>query len=251
MTARLAWPAVWLVAAMGATAATNDLSEAQREGRLLVGQLLDQQPTENSSFSGVLRMRDGKGKRTEVPIKCQVVVTATNWQSAYEAAISTNANSAVKLTVTHNGTLPNAYELTQGDATGMCCTASDASTSAQTMMPFAGSDFWVADLGMEFFHWPEQKVLKHEMKRSRPCKVLESANPDPSKDGYSRVVSWIDNESGGIVQAEAYDTNRKQLKRFEPKVVKDVKGQWQVGEMTIWNTQTDSSTQLKFDLDKR
>jgi hypothetical protein len=253
MKGRLARSALWLAAALGATAAaaTNDLPEAQREGGRLVGQLLEQPPTENSAFSGVLRMRDGKGRRTEVPVKCQVIVTATNWQSVYEVVGSTNAHSAVKLTVTHNGTLPNTYELTQGDATGTCCTVSDASTSAQTMAPFAGSDFWIADLGLDFFHWPEQKVLKHEMRRGRSCKVLESTNPNSPQNGYARVVSWIDNESGGIIHAEAYDANGRLLKLFDPKEFEKVNGQWQLQEMEIRNAQTGSRTQLEFKLDTR
>jgi hypothetical protein len=116
----------------------------------------------------------------------------------------------------------------------------------ETMTPFAGSDFWIADLGLEFFHWPEQKILKHEMRRGRACKVLESTNPNPSTNGYSRVVSWIDNESGGIVQAEAYDFKNKLLKEFAPKSFKKVNGQWELQEMEIRNVQTGSRTRLEF-----
>ena len=38
-----------------------------------------------------------------------------------------------------------------------------------TMIPFVGSDFWLGDLGLEFFHWPEQKVLKKEFHRNCAC----------------------------------------------------------------------------------
>ncbi len=117
-------------------------------------------------------------------------------------------------------------------------------------IPFANSDFWLCDLGLEFFHWPQQKVLKKEIKRSRGCTVLESTNPNPATNGYSRVVSWIDGESGGIVQAEAYDFNGKLLKEFTPKSFKKVNGQWQVGTMQMDNVQTGSRTRLEFDLKK-
>lgn len=116
------------------------------------------------------------------------------------------------------------------------------------MIPFADSDFWIADLGLEFFHWPEQKILRHEMRRGRSCKVLESINPSPSTNGYSRVVSWIDNESGGIVHAEAYDAKDKLLKEFDPKSFKKVNGQWELQDMEIRNVQTGSRTRLEFDL---
>ena len=114
--------------------------------------------------------------------------------------------------------------------------------------PFCDSDFWVCDLGLEFFHWPAQKILKKEFRRNCSCAVLESTNPNPSPNGYSRVVSWIDEESLGIVMAEAYDAQGKLLKEFYPKDVKKVNGQWQVQSMQIENVQTGSRTRLEFDL---
>ena len=121
-------------------------------------------------------------------------------------------------------------------------------SGTQWTHPFPGGDFWAVDLGLEFFHWPDQKILKHEMRRGQPCKVLESINPAPSTNGYSRVVSWIDNESGGIVHAEAYDANGGLLKEFDPKSFKKVDGQWQLQDMEIRNAQTGSRTRLEFDL---
>ncbi len=122
-------------------------------------------------------------------------------------------------------------------------TPQEAATKA-----LAGSDFSLADLGLEFFHWPEQKVLKKEVRRSRGCTVLESTNPNPSANGYSRVVSWIDSETLGIVHAEAYDANGKLLKEFDPKSFKKVNGQWELQEMEIRNVQTGSRTRLEFDV---
>jgi hypothetical protein len=88
------------------------------------------------------------------------------------------------------------------------------------------------------------------MRRGRACKVLESTNPSSTTNGYSRVVSWIDNESGGIVQAEAYDFKNKLLKEFAPKSFKKVNGHWELQEMEIRNVQTGSRTRLEFDLEK-
>ena len=118
------------------------------------------------------------------------------------------------------------------------------------MTPFANSDFWFVDLGLEFFHWPEQKVLKKDVHRSRGCTVLESTNPNPGTNGYSRVVSWIDNETLGIVEAYAYDAKGKLLKDFYPKDFKKVDGQWQVQTLVMENVQTGSRSRLEFDLKK-
>ena len=60
-------------------------------------------------------------------------------------------------------------------------------------------------------------------------------------------MSWIDTESGGLVQAFAYDLDNKRLKEFYPNDFKKVDGQWQVGIMEMENDQTDSKTLLKMD----
>ena len=62
------------------------------------------------------------------------------------------------------------------------------------------------------------------------------------------MVSWIDEDSLGIVMADAYDAQGKLLKEFYPKDVKKVKGQWQVQSMEMDNVQTGSRTRLEFDL---
>ena len=251
MTVRLAWIAAGLLAAAGATAATNDPSGAEREGRRFVEQLLQQQPAENSTFNGVLKINGGKGRRAAIPVKCLVIVTATNWQSVYEALPETNATTMVRLTVTHDGGNPNKYELAESTGGAQPITTTTTLTGAQTMIPFAGSDFWVADLGMDFFHWPEQKILKKELRSSQSCTVLESTNSDGKSAGYVRVISWIGTETGGIIHADAYDAKRKPIKEFIPKVLKKVNGQYQLQEMEISNTQTDSHTTLVLDLDAK
>ena len=118
----------------------------------------------------------------------------------------------------------------------------------QTMTPFAGSDFWLADLGLEFFHWPMQRLWKREMRRGKACQVLESRPPEAWTNGYARVVSWIHTESGAVVQAEAYDARNKLLKEFRPTAVEKVNGAWQLKEMEIENVQTGSRTTLVFEL---
>jgi len=121
-------------------------------------------------------------------------------------------------------------------------------TGKETMVSFAGSDFLAADLGLEFLHWPKQRVLKKEMRRSQFCNVLESLNPTPSPKGYKRVLSWIDPENGAIVHAEAYDERNDVLKKFDPTELKKVNGQYQLEEMEIRNLKTDSRTVVKFNL---
>ena len=235
---------------------TSNSIEAVIQGRRLVERILEQRPEENFTNTGILKIRDENGKTSEVPIRCSVVVTATNWESIYDIRrINTNENRPAwtALSVAHSDNAPNRYLLykvfLRAEKFGPVTTNL---SGAQTMIPFAGSDFWVADLGLEFFHWPDQRILKpYEMRRGRSCKVLESINLHPSPSGYSRVVSWIDNETLGIVQAEAYDAKGKLLKEFYPKDFKKVNGQWEVGEMEMINDQTGTRSWIKFNLKQR
>ena len=215
---------------------TNDLSDAQIQGRQLaqkILKILEQQPAENFTNTGHLIIRHKGSPSDAFRFQFRAVVTATNWQAIYE---TTSESYCVKCLIVHDIGGNRFFE-----------ERNDENIKSEPTFPFAGSDFWLADLGLEFFHWPEQKVLKKEVKRSRGCTVLESTNPNPTTNGYSRVVSWIDNESGGIVQAEAYDFKNKLLKEFAPKTFKKVNGQWELKEMEIRNNQTGSRTRLELD----
>jgi hypothetical protein len=230
-----------LFLAPGATAqTTNALSDKEIQGCQLAQKLLDQWPTENFTNTGVLQIRDSAGNRTNFPINFEVAVTKTNWKCFYTAHPTNVCNEV--LLVTHANDAPNVYSYVLASEFSV-----DSLPNSQSE-PFVNSDFWLGDLGLEFLHWPDQKILRGDTARGRLCKILESTNPDPSPNGYSRVDSWIDNETLGIVEAKAYDFHGKLLKEFYPKDIKKVDGQWQVGSMEIDNVQTGSRTRLKLDL---
>jgi len=238
----------WQIA-FGAAADTNSLSDTEIQGRALAKQLLAQAPNTNFVQTGVLNIRIGRGKRREIPVQIQTLVNETGWQAIYETSALSNR---VRLIVTHETGQPNGYQLWENLAEPGSTEDHKATalTGSQIMTPFAGSDFWAADLGLEFFHWPEQKLLKKVVRSSRGCSVLESTNPDPATNSYSRVLSWIDSENGGILYAEAYDVKGNKLKEYDTKKLKKVNGQWLVEEMEIVNDQTGTSTRLEFNLPK-
>jgi hypothetical protein len=247
--------AMFFLVAGGATAeTTNDLSDAEIQGRNLVQQLLEQTPATNFTQNGILKIRHKEGDTTNVFVAVVTWLTPENWGTVYLARTATNNVPHTSLKIFHKNGQANRYVISEGvsifsaDEDHLIPVTTLAGN--ETMIPFAGSDFWICDLGLEFFHWPEQKILKHEMRRSRACTVLESTNPKPSANGYSRVVSWIDNETLGIVHAEAYDVNGKLLKEFDPKSFKKVNGQWELQEMEIRNVQTGSRSRIEFDLNK-
>ena len=245
-----------LFATAAAAQATNDLSPAEIQGRQLAQTLCNSPPTQNLTNNGVLDIRRSDGGISRVPITFESSVTATNWSDIYEA---TRANTTETLLVVHAASQPNIYFDNTNNLNqvpflngipilGHLFRSPKRLSNADIMVPFAGSDFWIADLGLEFFHWPGQKIVKREFMRGRGCRVLESANPHPTANGYSRVDSWIDEETLGIVHAQAYDLNGKLLKVFDPKSFKKVNGQWELQDMEIRNVQTGSRTRIEFDL---
>ena len=222
-----------------------DPVQAEKEARILVHDILSQVPDKNSTNTGVLKIRDAQGNRREIPIRFEVFSTPTNWVSIYQTTATINGPGQ-KLIVIHNGTQPNQYHL-----------ANDINpilpiNPTNLMVPFANSDFWLGDLGLEFFHWPKQRLLKKELRRGQSCDVLESTNPQPGSNTYSRVVCWIDiDPPHGIIHADAFDSKGELLKQFDPKKLEKVHGQYQLESMEIRNHKTGSRTLIEFlDLDK-
>lgn len=267
--------ALVLFFAVGATAeTTNALSGVEIKGRELAQQLISARPETNVNLSGLMKIKDGQGNSFQFYIALSTFITnplivSNGWASSYSFGNNTNLNGPLNINPKNqydNGSLSGVFichfdsnafaikyktyriQLT-GSGVG---DYSIAQLNDPWVSVFTNSDFWIADLGLEFFHWPAQKTLPKttNLKRGREYTLLESTNPNPPTNGYSRVLSWIDKESGGILQAEAYDAKGKLLKVFEPKSFKKVNGQWELQEMEIRNVQTGSRTRLEFDLKK-
>ena len=239
--------AMLLLGFAAAAQSTNGLPPAEIEGRQLAAEILSAMPATNLTQSGTLRIHNPEGT-TSIPITFTTDVRDEGrWRANYEATIPGNPGKWDSLMVIHQDSRPNQYLYFSADVGVSVRGPMNSLTQTQIMSPFAGSDFWIADLGQEFFHWPQQIVTGHETRRTRECTILESHNPNPS-EGYSRVVTWIDNQTHGIIHAEAYDTDNKLLKVFDPKKVKKVNGQWELEDIEIENVQTHSRTRIRFDL---
>ena len=183
-----------------------------------------------------------------MPLTFRISIGQTNWQTIYEAS-ATSKSPAQKLVIVHAPGKPNEYLFSKASRPGEPAGRPVRLTQEQTAAPFAGSDFWLSDLGLEFFYWPMQRLIKTEMRKSQVAKVLESVNPQ-ANHGYARVVTWLEKESGAPIAAEAYGRDGKLLKQFSIKSVKKVKGRYQLQEMQITNVKTDSRTRIEYDLEK-
>jgi hypothetical protein len=240
-----------LFLAAGAMAQTNALSDGEIQGRTLTQKILERltQSAADSTNIATLQTRRN-GESTNRFLTITTTAKADSYQVDYVVQANPGGPAMECLKIIQSQEHPSSYFTSQHPPGGNESGVFDARPlrGQEAMITFANSDFWLSDLGLEFFHWPQQKVLKKEVHRSCGCTVLESTNPNPTTNGYSRVVSWIDNDSLGIVEAYAYDVNGKKLKAFYPKSFKKVNGQYQVQSMVMENLQTKSKTWLEFDL---
>jgi outer membrane lipoprotein-sorting protein len=229
--------AVLLIVFGAAAQTTNGLSKAEIEGRQLAKRLCEARPSGNYTNSGIVQTTWKSGTRTNISITFRTFVDSNSWGTICDI------NGVIGwISIIHKDNQPTIYYNNgQNDVIQTPMSESEINSN------FVG-DFSLADLGLEFFHWPDQKILRHEDKRTRACAVLESTNPNPGPSAYSRVDLWIDNETLGLIHAEAYDASGKLLKVFDPKSFKKVNGQWELQDMEIHNVQTKSRTSIKFDL---
>jgi len=221
--------------------------EPTEAGQILAARLRSLAPAEESRFRGVLNVRRGQTKI--IPLTLRITIEAPVWKAIYETSGSENA-PAEKLIVVHGTNRPNEYLYAKAAKPGEPPGAPRRLAGMEAAIAFGGSDFWLIDFGLEFLHWPRQRLLQTEMRKGRVCHVLESTHPRPAPGDYGRVISWVDKESGGIILAEGYDYGNKLLKELSIGKVTKVEGQWQLEEMEIRNVQSKSRTRLEFDFDR-
>jgi len=221
-----------------------------RDAAALIEHLLDQRPAKELSLQGVFKIRYSDGHRGDIPVKYSIRLREDHWESVYQTS-ATASFGPEQLVILNRGEQPGRYLFTQITRDGSRTNVMDM-TGPEAGVSFAGSDFWLTDLGLEFLHWPEQRLVrdaKITMRLGRSCKVLESTSPVPAEGTYRRVVSWIDSELGNLIYAEAYDLQNKRFKVFSLKGFKKVNGRWQVKDMELRNDKADSRTRLEFNFE--
>jgi len=223
-------------------------------GAKLAERMRSLQPEENARWRGTFKILHRGQKIPSIPVSCETASTPANWSVDY-VTDATGVTGAEKLTVVHSTNGPNQYVYARAASPGVPVGAPQQLTGAQADVPLAGTDFWLSDLGFEFYHWPAQRLLKGEMRSGKPCYVLESVNPHPSAEGYGRVVSWIEKEHVAPLIIEAYraDNTNKLFKEFALGSFKKNKdtGRYELKDLQIDNDRTGSTTLLEFDLETK
>lgn len=243
--ARLCLAALALALAVPNLPAAEGGRDAER-GQALAVSVRNQRPAGPTRSTGTLRMRSADGRRLSIPVEVQAVLGSNTWSTVYRAQFPDGRRET--LTVVNPEEAPPHFILhrTAGDGN---IAESRPERPDELFTAFAGTDFWFVDLGMVFLHWPEQRWKGRETRRTRSCNVLESRNPLPAPGSYRRVVTWIDEETGGIVRAEAYDAQNRLLKEFSPGSFARVGSRYELRDMEIRNDQTDSRTTLQFEVE--
>jgi hypothetical protein len=243
---RAAW-VLSLVVGLSRPLFSQTSPQGPEAGRELAEELRSTRPAEDVKWSGIVKILGREPKVPPLKISCQTILGETNWSVIYQVD-GTESTGAEKLTVIFSTNAPTQYLYARATSPGATPGEPQTLTDAQADIPLAGSDFWLSDLGFEFYHWTNQVQHAGEMKHSRPCFVLESSNPHPNPNGYLRVVTWVEKESGQPIHAEAYGANNKLLKEFELGSVVKVNGHDEVKDMKMFNRKTDSRTYLDFDV---
>jgi hypothetical protein len=223
-------------------------AEGEKQARKLVSNFLAQRPTQNYTNTQVVRIKAKKKPQQEIPVRFLVVCTPTNYSNIYQVTGSAKGLSGTTLTIVHTPNQPNEYFLLEPGAS-----VARRLTAAELNLPFAGSDFSVGDLGLEFLQWPQQRILRKDTRKELICNVLQSTNPNPLPGTYSHVDSWLDANQPDemvLVHANAYDLNNDRVKEFDPKKLQKINGAYQLQEMEMRNLKTDSRTRIEFNLDK-
>ena len=218
-------------------------AEAVRRGQELAAELRAMRPAGSSTNLGILRLRDAKGRRREIPVSVITLVNDAEWSVSYRAAFTNGATET--LTVRYGSGRP-VYEVSKREAGGGIAGAPRNLRSEETATAFAGTDFWICDLGLEFLHWPAQRYVKEELSNGRLCQVLESVNP--GTNGYQRVWSYIDAEFKGLLSAKAFDQRGLVVKDFSTGNFVRVQERWFLRDIRIRDERADTRTELLYSL---
>ena len=209
----------------------------RKYGAQMAGYMQALRPTAAINGKGHIQVRSKTGKRTNIAVQFRAFSVGAGIVNQYTTSTGTltihqKMNQDTQYTWTEIG---KQAEIFKGTRAGV---------------PFAGSDFWMFDLGLEMLRWPHQNVIKRQMRRGEFCSVLVSRPEKVEEGAYGKVVSWVDEDSMGIVRAQLFDSEGKVLKVFEPKSFKKIDGQWHLKEMEMRNEQTGTRTSIRFDLEQ-
>ncbi len=117
-------------------------------------------------------------------------------------------------------------------------------TSKNKSGPFMGSEFAFEDLTSPEIQKYHYKYLRNEKLDGRDTYVIERS-PAYENSGYTRLVTWLDQQMYQPLKVEFYDRKDALLKTLMLDNYKQYLDRyWRANRMTMVNHQTDKSTEL-------
>jgi hypothetical protein len=100
-----------------------------------------------------------------------------------------------------------------------------------------GTDISYEDISLRFLYWPVARVEGEDKMLTRACWVVVT-QPGKGDSQYGTVKLWIEKASGSLLQAEAFDTSGKFVRRFKVVSGQKVDGVWFLKQMRIESAPT-------------
>ena len=213
----------------------TDVAGQKAMGAALAESLRGMRLVNQDEIKGNLRIRKPRGKRENVP-----VIFRAKAEGA--AQVETFATAKGTLQIRKTPHKPNEYFFKAPGAK-----AEMKMEGEQLNEIFAGSDFTLGDLGLEFLQWPNQQVIGRASRLRETCNILLSKPAKVLPGGYSHVKCWVEIHNRALLCVEAY-RGTKRVKLFQAKSFKKLEGEWQLRELELRNDVSDARTQIQFDL---
>lgn len=210
--------------------AKNDAGSGQE----LASRLRETRPDRSLTNRATLKIRGRDGRR-QVPLTVITTPGEESWTVRY--LVGNDATPTETVTVVHSTSKPPAYTFQTG---------SGAPVSGPELADRSldDSDFTLRELGLEFLHWPRQRLVDRGLSNGRMCQILESVSP--STNGPASVRSWIDEKQGVILSAEAYDARQIRTKYFSVSNFREVDDQWTFS-LSIVDDRKGTKTELSYE----
>ena len=213
----------------------TDVAGQKALGAALAESLRGMRLVNQDEIKGKLRIRKPRGKRENVSVTFRAKSDGVAEVETFETVKGT-------LEIRKTPNKPNEYFFTAPKTK-----EGKKMEGAALNQVFAGSDFTLGDLGLEFLQWPNQQVIGRESRLRETCNILLSKPGKVLSGGYSRVKCWVEIHNRALLCVEAY-RGTKRVKLFQAKSFKKLEGKWQLRELELRNDVTDARTQIQFDL---
>ena len=118
-------------------------------------------------------------------------------------------------------------------------------SSANKSGPFVGSEFAFEDFTAIELNKFDYTFMREEPCGDLMCDVVER-EPRYENSGYTRQVSWIDQQDYQIRKVEFYDRRGDLLKVLELKDYREYDGVWRAHLLSMNNVQTNKQTDLVY-----